>query len=286
MGACNCRTLSESCSHRGTDNCESIICKRRQTVFSHAREEDIEEFRAGDPEDGACSDSEGSQAEGWNAESCDESYEEGWNAESCDESYDPFMQMRACLVVAVDIDDTLVLTVSAFKIWVDSKNGGPLFSRWSQYQREMQLASSEWRELAMKAGLFDDLPPVPGAKKGLEVLANAGIRLEAMTSRPESMRDVTMALLDKYFPKIFSDVHLTGGLEHKGDLCQRHGIHVLVDDSMEWLQGANERGVRCILFDFKGTYGSTKKPPMGIRRAESWEDVSRLIFPAHGILGA
>jgi hypothetical protein len=138
------------------------------------------------------------------------------------------MQMRACLVVAVDIDDTLVLTVSAFKIWVDSKNGGPLFSRWSQYQREMQLASSEWRELAMKAGLFDDLPPVPGAKKGLEVLANAGIRLEAMTSRPESMRDVTMALLDKHFPKIFSDVHLTGGREHKGDLCQRRGINVLL----------------------------------------------------------
>lgn len=185
------------------------------------------------------------------------------------------------VVVAVDIDDTLVQTVNVFKKWADSKNGGSLFSSWKEYQKESQDLNSQWRHGFLKSGRFENVPPVPGAKDGLKALHKAGFRLEALSSRPEAMRTMTETLLWRLFPRIFSDVRLTGGLEKKGEVCERHGIHVLVDDSLHQVEEAAQRGVLCVLFDFEGLYGSTKETPENVERFESWDDVSDWIIASN-----
>jgi phosphoglycolate phosphatase-like HAD superfamily hydrolase len=184
------------------------------------------------------------------------------------------------MVVAVDIDDTLLQTVNIFKKWVDSQNGGQLLPNWLAYQNELQQPSSQWSGAFVQSGLFEDLPPVPGAKNGLKTLQDAGFRLEAMTARPESMRDVTMMSLDALFPDMFSRVDFTGppGPGLKGALCKRNGVHVLVDDSIPQLEDASQHGVGCILFDFQGSYGTSRNPSLGVTRLTSWKDISQWII--------
>lgn len=188
------------------------------------------------------------------------------------------------MVVAVDVDDTLLQTVNVFKDWVDSENEGPVFDDWLDYRHALATnLDSPWRTAALESGVLDDLPPFPGAAKGLRALRNAGFRLEVVTSRPESMRDFTKASLDKHFPNMFDDVHLTGspGPVLKGAVCKHNSACVLVDDSMHQLQDAVQYGVGGVLFDFQGTSGSVQKPPFGVIRLESWEDVSKWIITNH-----
>eukprot|EP00746_Dinoflagellata_sp_MGD_P069093 gnl/MRDRNA2_/MRDRNA2_28337_c0_seq1.p1 gnl/MRDRNA2_/MRDRNA2_28337_c0~~gnl/MRDRNA2_/MRDRNA2_28337_c0_seq1.p1 ORF type:complete len:278 (-),score=48.85 gnl/MRDRNA2_/MRDRNA2_28337_c0_seq1:384-1217(-) len=187
--------------------------------------------------------------------------------------------VAGAVVVAVDVDDTLVHLVDTFREWFDALNGRPMFSDRLTYHKEIQNPHSLARRNFMEHSQFEKLPPVPGAVDGLKALRKAGCRLEAMTSRPESMRSVTEAMLDMWFPNMFAEVHMVGEIL-KGIVCKRNGVHVLVDDSILQLQDAIRFGIVCLLFDFEGTYNSTRGQPLpfGMVKLLSWDEVSQWII--------
>lgn len=178
------------------------------------------------------------------------------------------------IVVALDVDEVLVCYVDGFRKYLEQQRPeGPLDM--DSVFHEAHSPHSRWRHQFALSGGLDHLEPVPGAFEAVCRLRAAGIRLEAVTSRPPIMRQSTEALLMKLFPKgSFSAAHFTGPGE-KGIACNLINAKALVDDQLPNCVDAANVGVTCILFDYLGGYRWSKTPqdlPPCVHRIDTWEE--------------
>lgn len=189
------------------------------------------------------------------------------------------------LVVALDVDEVLVQYVDGFRKFMQRERPhGPLDT--DSVFHEAHDPSSPWRLQFAVSGGLDNLDAVPGAAAALRRLKRAGIRLEAVTSRPEIMRESTMTLLNQLFPPdTFSDAHFVGG-GGKGHACLAIGACALVDDQLPNCIDCSQCGLITVLFDFCGSYpwskGVTELPP-GCKRIETWAETCNFLLLALGV---
>lgn len=192
---------------------------------------------------------------------------------------------HAPIVIAIDIDDTLVHLVDTFQQWCKLRdNNGELPEDWcvdpfrEQYYAELSAPVSLRRTTFMNSPMFRNLPPISGASDALQVLRAAGFRLEVVTARNSMLRATTEEMMNNLFPGIFSGMHYSDNTL-KGSLCKSTGAKVLVDDSICQLADAVKHGLIGILFDYEGRYTWTqgKELPPGVTRLKSWGEVAQWI---------
>lgn len=196
---------------------------------------------------------------------------------------DPGRASEAC--IALDVDEVLVQYVGGFRKYMQQERpNGPLDT--DSIFHEAHNPNSPWRlQFALSGGL-DNLEAVPGAAVALRRFRSAGIRLEAVTSRPPIMRQSTEALLAKLFPPdTFAAYHFVGPGE-KGRTCVSIGARALVDDQFPNCVDACGCGVTCILFDYCGSYPWSQnlpEMPPNCKRCETWAETCTFLLGLFGV---
>eukprot|EP00747_Dinoflagellata_sp_TGD_P062255 gnl/TRDRNA2_/TRDRNA2_152917_c1_seq1.p1 gnl/TRDRNA2_/TRDRNA2_152917_c1~~gnl/TRDRNA2_/TRDRNA2_152917_c1_seq1.p1 ORF type:complete len:709 (+),score=49.89 gnl/TRDRNA2_/TRDRNA2_152917_c1_seq1:62-2188(+) len=184
-------------------------------------------------------------------------------------------------VIALDIDEVLVCYVDGFRKWLEKERPeGPLDNR-TVFTEAHEPESQMRMKFAMQGGL-DNLEPVPGSPAALRRLRAAGVRLEAVTSRPPIMRRSTELLLLKIFPPdTFAAAHFVSGGQ-KGITCQSINAQALVDDQLPNVLDAASCGITAVLFDLYGSYPwgrcRTEDLPPGVTRLETWAAVCEFLL--------
>jgi len=129
---------------------------------------------------------------------------------------------------------------------------------------------------------------VPGAAAALRRLKAAGVRLEAVTTRPPIMRHSTETLLLKLFPPgTFARAHFVPPGQ-KGRTCNDIRARALVDDQVPNVADAAACGVLPILFDLCGSYPWIRawRPediPFQVRRIQTWAETCDVLLSAFGL---
>ena len=102
--------------------------------------------------------------------------------------------------------------------------------------------------------------------------------LPIITSRPETIRERTAALVEKHFPPVFDGIHFlnhyrddgTRSRERtKGEVCKALGVRVFVEDALENAVSVADEGIPVLLFDVPWNQGEL---PAGITRVFGWRD--------------
>jgi len=211
------------------------------------------------------------------------------NLKPCEPRRPPSALQSQQTVVALDIDEVLVRYFDGFLKFMARENPegtrdiDTLFA-------EAHSPNSKWRlQFAMSGGL-DNLEPVPGAATALQRLREAGIRLEAVTSRPSPMRECTEAMLLRLFPAgTFSAAHFVSSGE-KGRKCNEIRACAIVDDQLPNILDTSSFGVFAVLFDYAGSYPWLKEIgpgdlPTGAVKLESWERTCDVLLQRFGLSG-
>lgn len=120
------------------------------------------------------------------------------------------------------------------------------------------------------------LLPIEGAVESLGQLKKEN-SLVVITSRPESVRSLTNALLEKYFPGVFEDIYFLSHYhgegfanQTKGEVCRGVGVSVFIEDAIGNAVTVGKEGIPVLLFDTPWNQGDV---PTNTTRVFGWSDV-------------
>lgn len=119
--------------------------------------------------------------------------------------------------------------------------------------------------------------PVEGAVEGIKILKE-DYDLFVITSRPEKIREITTDWLDKYFPNMFEEIHLTNLFYSEGEnkicskkeVCLELGLEAFVDDALHYAYDVSSAGIPVLLYNTPRNQGMVEPP---IMRVHSWQDI-------------
>lgn len=119
--------------------------------------------------------------------------------------------------------------------------------------------------------------PMESALEYIELLSRR-YTLDVVTSRPESSRTNTLALLHRHFPRTFRAVHFTNGFgageieipKTKAQLCKEIGAGLIVEDAPRHVKELCAAGIRVIMPDRPWNRTHT---PEGAVRLSSWKEI-------------
>ncbi len=190
-------------------------------------------------------------------------------------------------LIAVDIDELLAYTMQPIAEFANARYGTNL-------QREHIFDYSLSRVFGKSEEEVDELLDefdkseeiknvglVPGAKKGIEILARQ-YKLVAVTSREESTHQLTRNWLDKNFPDKFSALYMTnnritkGERRSKADVCLKIGAGLLLEDALHHAKDCAQKGIPILLLDCP--WNQTREQlPDRLTRVYSWTQIVRHI---------
>ncbi len=119
--------------------------------------------------------------------------------------------------------------------------------------------------------------PVQGAIEAIAKLSKK-YSLQIVTSRPDSVRERTLAWLDIHFPQLFHEFHFTNIYageagtkpKSKSEVCQEIGALVLIDDALRHATEVAMAGIPVLLPDRPWNRDRT---PIGVTRVKTWDDI-------------
>ncbi len=119
--------------------------------------------------------------------------------------------------------------------------------------------------------------PIEGALEAIADLSQ-DYSLQIVTSRPETVREVTIKWIDQYCPGMFTDFHFTNIyagsdgalLRSKAEVCRAIGAPVLIDDALRHARDVAAAGVTALLPDRPWNRSET---PAGVHRMHSWREI-------------
>lgn len=192
------------------------------------------------------------------------------------------------MIIAVDIDDVIVDTNEAVRVWSNEMTGKNLVIEdffvdadyWGYYEHiweKHDIAHLQLTDFLDKLTIDQSrMDILPGAQFGLQELAKR-FQLVFITSRNPSMEKATRQWLEQHlshdFELLFAKAgHHSYGFEalSKGEIATKLGASLLIDDSVEHVKSALDHGVEAILF---GNYGWQREIPEGAIRATEWSEV-------------
>lgn len=190
-------------------------------------------------------------------------------------------------IIALDIDDVLSHTAQTIINYGNEKWGhdhtlDDFNERMSEMWRvDADEAHRRWNEF-MYSGNFETLAPIIEARQALEKL-QARYTLIAVTSRRESLLDITQLWIDRNYPNLITEVHSAGiygrdlpdaHLLTKADKLLSLGADFLIDDQPKHCIGASAAGIQSILF---GGYPwqTALSVPKQVIICDSWRAVTR-----------
>ena len=191
-------------------------------------------------------------------------------------------------VVALDIDDVVVKHVEGFVAWSNRTYGTTLtIHDYSEAWHEIWGIDKEEVEDRKKLFFTDEIigsfEVIEGAGEGLVALSGAR-KVIGVTSRRESLREITGQVLEEVAPGAVEDVvfatYFKDGekiTRSKADICSRIGASVLIDDHLKHCLAVNEAGFDSILFGDYPWNRSNGDLPAGIARADDWPETLEVL---------
>lgn len=187
------------------------------------------------------------------------------------------------LVIAVDCDDVLVRTTPFFVNTYNEKYGTTATLADSQNVDPEIWGADETTIVERWAALTEEeeyklLAPDSEEVKILHQLAEQH-ELHLITARKPEEREFTQALLESELPGVFTSMEFVGWTGSKGEVCERIGAHILIDDNSKHLHDALSHGILsngAILF---GDYPWNKADSFhaGVTSCPDWLSVKQAI---------
>lgn len=195
------------------------------------------------------------------------------------------------LIIAVDADDTIFDENTAVRLYMNEHYGfehteadylidGPFDNYWERIWNVDPEKMTQMYEEFAHSTYKKELKPIKGAIPVLQKLKEK-YDLVIVTSRGQSVVDVTHNSLALHYPDIFNNVHFVplwgdGEKATKAQICNEIGASYLIDDSFEHCMLAAEVGINAITF---GDYGWNRfqELPNRITRCKNWEEVWRIL---------
>ncbi len=187
-------------------------------------------------------------------------------------------------IIAIDIDDVIAANASAFVAYSNEKYGTNLtIDDYQEHWAEIwKIEHSEVLHRATEyhaSGYIATYSVIDGAYAALKQLAER-FTIIAVTSRRNSINQLTHEWIEKHYPAIFQDIIFCGFFDSeqpnihltKGDVVKNIQASYFIDDQLKHVSAVAENGIHSLLF---GDYFWNKSDalPSNIIRVQNWEEV-------------
>ena len=198
-------------------------------------------------------------------------------------------------VIAVDIDDVLSASAEEFVRFSNEKWGTNLtvddyHEDWAQMWKVDRQTEMKRARAIYEAQLITVFKPYhPYTDMVLRNLAKR-YKLIIVTSRASVLRDGTLEWLEKHYPALFEEVHMTGFYDTflkeafkddsmhkrtKGEMLSELGADYLIDDQPKHCFAAAELGIETVLFGNYRWSRELKQLPENVTRCRDWHEVEQ-----------
>ncbi|QQG51243.1 MAG: hypothetical protein HZB75_01935 [Candidatus Saccharibacteria bacterium] len=190
------------------------------------------------------------------------------------------------LIIAIDCDDVIVGSAPYILQHYNTTYGTNLDIS-DFYSEDLTLWGTTSRAEAIKRVddylMTDEYQQLPPFREAIDVARELAkhYELHVVTGRADFLAPATEAMLEQYFPDIFTSVEYTNFFTEtprsKATVCQDIGASILIDDHLHHAKVVAECGVRVLLF---GNYSWNQADtlPANIERVESWTDIKKLLI--------
>lgn len=188
------------------------------------------------------------------------------------------------LVIAIDCDDVLIPTAPEI-IKAYNHEYGTTLDVADFYSRD----PSKWgvddiAQASARVGkyLLSDahaaIAPTDEAVRAVSHLAKHH-ELHLVTGRSRALRQLTVAMVEKYFSDCFASIELTDFYDDahrrtKGDVCQSIGADILVDDHLEHIESVLAVGMKEVIVFGEYPWNQSSTMPQGAKRCKDWVEVT------------
>lgn len=185
------------------------------------------------------------------------------------------------LVLAIDCDDVLVpATEACVRIYnatygtdvqIENAHDGHI----PDWQTDRATLLRRFADLQCSAE-FASIPPFDEAVQACRRLAESH-ELHLVTARHQDVSETTHAMLQKYFPQVFTSVEHVGLDGSKGEICGRLTADVLVDDNQHHLVDAKKYHVPYLIRFGDYRWNQSANTEEGVVHCLDWLSVEKEI---------
>ncbi|MEI7719868.1 MAG: hypothetical protein WCI89_01520 [bacterium] len=138
-------------------------------------------------------------------------------------------------------------------------------------------------DLFFRSEHHTEATPMEGALEALQILAEH-YELHIVTARPEVVRNMTAAWVNRHYPRLFTHMHFLSAhhLDHnsrpKSDICRAIGARVFIDDGVHNVKDVFEKlGIVTLIFTQPLNFGW--EMPKGMLRVNNWGEILDHLVP-------
>lgn len=194
------------------------------------------------------------------------------------------MAVFSNMLIAIDLDGVLSDTLAAFIAFHNETYSTKLERKHFHSDRYWEIVGETKEVFAKKfdhfteTSYFQEIQPVKDAISAITYLAQHH-QLIVITARQTELAKKTNEWIAKHFPNKFKDVYVInhavfakkGMTMRKGELCQKLGVDILVEDSLENANECVSERTKILLLDMLWNQGNLQE---GIYRILSWKHVA------------
>jgi hypothetical protein len=186
------------------------------------------------------------------------------------------------LRIWIDLDDVLAQTynyiLSSEILWV--KLNLEDLKDFNYYKFIPWLDRERWLEIYINKLLDDEknlvIKPMPWAIEKVKLFKQMWYELQVITWRHKTLKNHTYNWIDKYFPDLFSKIHITQSYipweKTKWEVCKEENIDIIIDDIPHFIGGTIDEKLKIYLFNrpWNEDYISSNK---NLTRFDSWKNI-------------
>jgi len=163
--------------------------------------------------------------------------------------------------IAIDIDDVIADLIRSL-IMFHNKRYGTWLTRedfHSCWYREVWGGTKEEEvkklEEFFETRYFNEVLPTIGSQQAMNFLIKEGHKLSIVTGRVYALTEKTENWIERYFPKIFSEIYhtnsygLTGVKIKKSEMCKKQNMDFIIDDDMMHIIDCANSGIPVLVYD-------------------------------------
>lgn len=197
------------------------------------------------------------------------------------------MKLSSKRIIAVDVDDVIAANAIGFIEYSNKKYGTHLTvddyqehwgEIWKTDYEEAERRAIEYHE----SGHIATYGVIEGAYDVLKELKER-FTLVILTTRRNSINQLTEEWINKYYPDIFDKLIFSGFFDSptkkslqmtKGELAKSIGANYLIDDQLKHVLSIAETGIKGLLFG-EYSWNRIEGLPLGVVRVKNWEEIRR-----------
>jgi uncharacterized HAD superfamily protein len=191
------------------------------------------------------------------------------------------------MLIAIDLDGVLADTLAAFISFHNEMYGTTFIKEHFHSDRYWEITGETKEVFTAKFDQFIETPyfqniePLQDAFDIVSSLARDH-QLIVITARQTELAGKTNTWIKKHFSKKFQQVHVInhaafakkGKTMTKKEICQKLGVDILIEDSLENARECVSDKTKVLLLD---TLWNQGKLPKGVVRVPSWKDIPKFL---------